>query len=63
MVEKYPKNSDQVKISTIQKHISRKSMETIGPQKKYIMLKASLFSDNIGLFYDILSVDFSFACK
>ena len=35
----------------------------LGPQKNYFMLKASLYSDNIGLFYDILSIDVPIACK
>ena len=38
-------------------------METVGPIKNYFMLKASLYSDNIGLFYDILSIDIPIACK
>ena len=63
VVQKYLKNVDQVEFLTTRKHISQDFVETTGPTKNYFMLIASLFSDNIGLFYDILSVDFSFACK
>ena len=63
VVLKYLKNVDQVEFLTTRKHISQDFVETTGPTKNYFMLIASLFSDNIGLFYDILSVDFSFACK
>ena len=39
------------------------SSKLLVPHKIYFMLKASLHSDNIGLFYDILSIDVPIACK